>query len=230
MVIRRQSEATVPVALPGAQLYLDDIEELSRIVLEVAEKSALLLGDSDPVLKYKTRDFVCDTVADLKELGGEAPSIEIFATEYCQLTIERDSAFWAGGGLDDDERWKYYARIREVFDRRSSMWRKISNIPAIELPIVGLGFGIGVGAYYFLRSAAVSSPNVAIVLISYAAAIIVLVVKLLTRPAVKFRYERESGGLRKEWQTLRPYAIGAIIGGLATKLGEAIAEALLKLR
>ena len=54
-----------------AKLYLEDVRDITEI----------LIGDSAVRdLKYRVRDFECDSVDELEEIGGSARSFAIIAT------------------------------------------------------------------------------------------------------------------------------------------------------
>jgi hypothetical protein len=114
MAIRTIRE--IPSKLPHAHLYLDDIEEVSTILLAAAPASAD--QKEQPRIIYTIGDTELDSIADLQTRGGNTTNLRIgrwgFGLTfrfYAQPEVELY-------GLGTDQAWATYGKIKSIFDRR----------------------------------------------------------------------------------------------------------------
>lgn len=134
MVIQRIRN--VPTELPHARLYLDDIEEISKILLESHAAVAAEIKKEAKIV-YSVSDVQMDSVDDLQTHGGsvtnfgiklnlgtaQASSIDLFS----RFVKPRVELYY----LDKEERWAPYAKIKSIFDRRQLRAKNaIDSLPA----------------------------------------------------------------------------------------------------
>jgi hypothetical protein len=119
----------VPSNLPYAHLYLDDIEEICKILFDASHRPDKI--DNVPDITFLIGDDLkIDTIEELREHGGSATK---FSIEFEMAAIRLEgfsgpSAFFYG--IQDAEKWAVYGRIRAVFDaRRLVLKNAIMAIP-----------------------------------------------------------------------------------------------------
>ena len=134
----------VPRDLPHARLYLDDIEEISGILLEVVAEA---LADSgrrresnlgspaqsqagkaateavtarDLNVSYTIGDTRMDSVADLQTYGGSTSNFKIRVGSWGNnvsfyFSLRPTIELYS---LDEERQWSTYGKIKSIFDRR----------------------------------------------------------------------------------------------------------------
>jgi hypothetical protein len=135
MAIRKISE--IPETLPFARLYLDDIEEVSTILLD-AYAPYFNARNDEAVIVYNVGDSQMDTLDDLRTLGGSSSNFEMRITggklgfgSGASLTFHTSSPTLRLYSLEDSERWSTYGRVKALFDRRSMRMRNaVWSLPA----------------------------------------------------------------------------------------------------
>jgi hypothetical protein len=155
MAVRRIQE--VPRDLPHAHLYLDDLEQIAKILLD-AHKGPLAELKEAARITYSIGNSEMDSIDDLQVLGGSARKIKIkLGDRYADVSLE----FYrfikptiALYGLPDGDRWAVYARIKSIFDQRQLQiknviedlpgWLKVLSyslvilFPNVVIPLGGL--------------------------------------------------------------------------------------------
>lgn len=111
----------VPRELPHAHIYLDDIEEICRILIEAYKKNTHG-GEQEPATTFSTRDCRMDSIEDLEALGGSAKefTIQVFVgvvrgSVSFRSFLNPELQNLSGS---DEERWGVYGRIKAVFEHR----------------------------------------------------------------------------------------------------------------
>jgi hypothetical protein len=134
----------VPDDLPHARLYLDDIEEISRILLEAAaaaqaesarrfekdlgsdtqslagKAAAEAISKRDLHVNYTIGDSRMDSISDLQTYGGSTANFRIQVGTWGNGIR---FYFWSKPtielhSLDDKSQWSTYGKIKSVFERR----------------------------------------------------------------------------------------------------------------
>jgi hypothetical protein len=118
----------VPNDLPAAHLFLDDIEEIASVL----EKLPGYRQDITSKCTYQVDDRMCDTIADLKKIGGKTRNFSV-SVKGGSVSISTGSRFYNFGLSDSEDAWQAFARIRDVFERRSSIRTKARNLPSAVL-------------------------------------------------------------------------------------------------
>lgn len=115
MAITRQP--TVPkVKLPGANIYLDDLEEIINILKPDGE-------DQPRTLAFTVNDLICDNIDDLRKIGGRTSIFKMelhWKTDYASDELRfapGDRAYLRIGGSVKRKVWST-GQIYELFKRR----------------------------------------------------------------------------------------------------------------
>src|SRR3981081_3622680 len=126
---------TVPSDLPHARLYLDDLEEISRILVDA------LVSSSDEGLEqsrvvYRVGDLRMDSIDDLQQRGGSAKELEmqVKVGPYRELGLRFSGMLEPSlrlYSLKDPEHWAVYAKIKSIFERRQlTLKNSIASLPS----------------------------------------------------------------------------------------------------
>jgi hypothetical protein len=128
---------TAPRDLPPATLYLDDLEEIVQIFRNFGHLSSTEGSepgsDETQVREYfELGNQVCTEISDLEKIGGAISNlgtrvVVTHGTNRCafDLRIDRFSTVWTCFGLDEEEKWRAYRRLKAVFELRKRHWRAI---------------------------------------------------------------------------------------------------------
>jgi hypothetical protein len=124
----------IPDELPHARLYLDDIEEISKILLE--SHAAAEIGKKAKIV-YSVGDVQMDSIDDLQTYGGSVANFEIklILGTARATSIKLRSRFVKPRVelyyLDEEKRWAPYGEIKSIFDRRQLRAKNaIETLPA----------------------------------------------------------------------------------------------------
>jgi hypothetical protein len=166
MAIRKKRE--FPDKLPHAHLYLDDVEEISKILLEAYEPVLGERGEQAQIV-YSADDSEMDSIDDLKTRGGSTTHFQIIvgSLRTLQRRSEPGMSFFYGDGVElsstlspttrlyslRDKSWAVQARLKAIFDHRQLTLRNsIDSLPwwfrsillglAVSLPLVAIRYGL----------------------------------------------------------------------------------------
>jgi hypothetical protein len=122
----------IPSELPHAHLYLDDVEEICKILLDTFKT---LPGNSQPNIRFSVGDNLrTDSIEDLEERGGSAThfSIEVgprFSADDVNFRgfLNPEARFY---GLSESEQWAVYSKLKAIFDLR----RFVIKNAIVDLP------------------------------------------------------------------------------------------------
>jgi len=231
---RRQSQLDPPSELPAAHLYLEDVEEITDIFKDLVLKNPYTemyadMNEDPPRVEYRVGNVVCDTISDLREIGGSSRDFEISAGWEFRLTIDGTSAhWWCVSLLDKNDNWSYYARVREIFVSRSPrLFNALSELPEyVSMPMFILGTVLPFFAHPLLLKAGVPPQAVYTAIAGHVILLATGIFAFLTRGQVEFRYSREAKPLGKRVAEYLPYMLAALAGGIITKLGERLVDAI----
>ncbi len=109
----------LPSELPHARLYLDDIEEVSKTLLE-AYAAPLAERHQEAKVTYTVGDLRMDSIDDLQTRGGSTTELRIalgdfYADVDFRSILNPQIGLYA---LDEQARWAVYAKIKSIFDKR----------------------------------------------------------------------------------------------------------------
>jgi len=124
-------EKEVPTKLPAARLYLDDIEEIRKIILDAAT-SRVLGPEIDPTqheveTKFYVGDQVCTEIQDLPKIKKRTRDLEmrLFAPDgfSARFSVSEYTTQWTTVGLTKADSWRAFHKLETVFERRRILWR-----------------------------------------------------------------------------------------------------------
>lgn len=113
---------SVPYELPYAHLYLDDVEQICRILANALQTKS---PDKPIMTTFLTRDLQMDSLEDLERHGGSITEFKINVRQsdyFSGLSVEL-----RGFGsvpsiqlftLDNESKWAAYGKIKAIFDAR----------------------------------------------------------------------------------------------------------------
>jgi len=142
MVITRLP-SVVNAELPAANIYLDDLEEILNILKSDGE-------DHAPILKFTVNDMTCDSIDDLRKIGGRTSVFEMEvwwegARLHDALRVSpRFRAYLHVGGDSAQRRTWVMSQVSDLFRRRIDWkakfrWLIISATGLLLLPILFVG-------------------------------------------------------------------------------------------
>jgi hypothetical protein len=228
----------VPSHLPHAHLYLDDVEEICKILLDAVCKASegrviyAPPGYEGPSIRYSIGDDLeMDSIADLKEHGGSARKFKIevrvpltaswmIFDVFASPTVEL-------GFLGEAEQWGVYSRIKAVFEPRKYILRSaITELP--EWLNMSLLFIVGMGTSFALIFPLVylkAHPHAhgpAYIVLGWATLLGMIAFITLRPSRVSFVYSRERNKFslenRKRWiERIVLMLLSAIVGALASR-------------
>jgi hypothetical protein len=208
-----------PHELPAAHLFLGDVEEITEIVANLVGAG---VNKPDPsTIKYSVGDRECDTVGDLKKIGGKTKKFGIEAPTGFLIVGSRNSFYTTFGG---EESWTAYGKVRAIFDHRSS--RVLSVMNDANLPTSGvfvLSFALPL---FLLALMKVRSSSLYLSEVLWLVLLIAIWSQLINkRSVVELRYFDEANSQRSK--EIRPLVwgiwgavIGGAVGSIITVLGE----------
>ena len=120
----------VPSALPHARLYLDDLEDISQLLSEAFPPGRTAEG-ANPRITYEIGDKIMDSVEDLRK---ECTSASSFTLRVGSRWVYADLHFYRFlnpnlhfSGFEDDVKRSLHAKIKDIFDARSSKLRNVMD-------------------------------------------------------------------------------------------------------
>jgi len=108
----------IPSELPHAHLYLEDLEEICKILLDAFSRPST----SQPTILFSLGDDLqMDSIDDLERRGGSAKDfgIEVVGYSYDRIRFQSfmnpEADFYS---LSDSGRWAMHNKLKAVFDAR----------------------------------------------------------------------------------------------------------------
>lgn len=123
MTIHRLKQP-VPEELPPAKLYIDDLEEILRVV-----RRAMVANVDGYDVKYQSLrvgDMDCDEIEDLTKLEKRSTREFVFAMKQGECTFYLSlgrSTVWRCSGFSHEEEWLLYHELEDIFRPRRYRWR-----------------------------------------------------------------------------------------------------------
>ena len=126
---------SIPRELPHARLYLDDIEEITHILLDAYGTTAADdLDQGQPAVTYRFADRETDSIEDLRKRGGSVSNLTIRVKKRFkdgQIEFYRSlKPTLEAYSLDEQQRWSLYSRVKVIFDAR----RLVLKNAVLDLP------------------------------------------------------------------------------------------------
>ncbi len=127
MVIRKipkigdKIRAKIPDTLPHAHLYLEDVQEITNILLEATAPVVTRFREEAKVV-YRAGDWEMDSIDDLRTQGGSATDFQIsvgsrslFNSVQLRRHLEPQIRLYS---LGQQECWAVHAKLEAIFDHR----------------------------------------------------------------------------------------------------------------
>jgi hypothetical protein len=126
----RIKEPEVPSEFPPARLFLDDIEEIVRILREFLESREMGSRSTVEDLKLKVRfssgGTECDDVEDLPKIAKSFREVRISVARggwlRTSLTLHPLFTMWQSSGLTKEDTWAAFHKLEAVFQKRKRTW------------------------------------------------------------------------------------------------------------
>ena len=117
----------IPSELPHAHLYLEDVEEICKILLDAFSRPST----SQPTILFSIGDDLqMDSIDDLERRGGSAKDfgIEVVGYSYDRIRFQSfmnpEADFYS---LSDSGRWAMHNKLKAVFDARRFVIKNAIN-------------------------------------------------------------------------------------------------------
>jgi len=121
VTIRTKPE--VPDEFPPARLFLDDIEEITRILVEATEK--LADQDEKSTVKLSIKNQVCDEIQELPKIARKTSDLSISVTsgdKFSSSTLRIGHIiFLYFVGFTREQELNIFHRLAPIFKRRN-LW------------------------------------------------------------------------------------------------------------
>ena len=225
MAIRPQRK--VRRELPPARLFLDDIQEVIEIFRGAAKYRFLEPrdGPQEPKVSFRAGRFICDTLEDLRTLGGEATIFRVDFSEpdgySAYLEVNQVNCEWRTWGLSEEGESVVYGKLRTLFESRLVVWKSfVQRLGAWSF--FAPGFGLGFLGYMVARQAGkgLTGWDVLLLLASLALVGLTLYAAHFRHTVVVLNYAHEARSFRASAEKWLPYVVTALMGGLAAKVAE----------
>jgi len=230
MAIRQSAVRAVPTSFPPAHLFLDDVEQLTAILLSTVKRDNY--GHVTVQPKYIVgASTQCDSIEDLKSLGGRH-DLEKQVSDTT-LDINSHGASLYAYGMPADQRWALYGQLEAIFLHRSRplknsvealerssivllliVWLLLCSVPLVVLAILGKRPGT---VYQILK-------------FTYWVLLFISAYKFgFQHSVVELRYAHEAASWRGKWKSAQPYvlvALGAVLGAVLGPVAQRIIKAI----
>jgi len=132
----RTVEAEVPDEFPPARLYLDDIEEILKILVDATDKRTLEWNGPDEELKtivtFTIKDQICDEVQELPKLAKKTISLSVRVASQdglpaISLTFSRFRTSLTPFGFTREEQLRIFYKLTPIFNRRNLWFRTLAH-------------------------------------------------------------------------------------------------------
>lgn len=121
----RQSEPEIPMSLPPARLYVDDIEQIIKIFTDAL--NAVPHGPRDReedeiITAFRMGTTECDDLKDLVEISDSPAEFGLTVEKgsmYCTFSTDRDSTRWYSSyGFETGQKWSVYHALEQLLRKR----------------------------------------------------------------------------------------------------------------
>jgi hypothetical protein len=226
----KTKELEVPSQLPPARIYLDDLREIIEIFREARqyERDEHSPGSRETI-SFECGNKTCDTVDDLKKIGGTSSKFEVKVDNSpgClhSLTVQRYGCTWLSVGLSRDGQWATYRKLEALLRHRKRWTATLRVIPAWVLNAVGLIFLLAIwvtpkSSPYFRITASVS-------ILCYAVLTVLLITRLLWHTVVVLQDSSEPSGFSGILSRSVPQIVGAFLGAFLGVIGTLLVQYIL---
>jgi hypothetical protein len=127
----RTKEAEPPTKFPPARLFLEDIDEIVRILVEASATQRPSDGDK-PKVTLTTKGQVCDTVQELPKIAKKTIdlSVEVETQKWSRASVKfyRYGTYLEFYGVSTSEKLIIFHKLEPIF-RRRNRWLAALVIP-----------------------------------------------------------------------------------------------------
>jgi len=118
---------TVPTDLPHAKLYLDDLEEVTKILMEMSVPES---EKDEPIVTYKIGNKVMDSISDLHQQGGSTTSLEVNVRRRRWRDAELRFSNYSDPSVsfvseETQQKWALYGKVKTVFDSKRYVLKNV---------------------------------------------------------------------------------------------------------
>ncbi len=125
----RTKEPEVPSEFPPSRLFLDDIEEIVRTLVDANKKPDFLAPqDEDAKIKvtFTIKDQACDEVEELPKIANKTTELSILLEWETglianSLTFHREGTFLSTFSLAEEGHLRLFHKLTPIFKRRN-LW------------------------------------------------------------------------------------------------------------
>jgi hypothetical protein len=217
-----QAVREIPQQLPPARLFLDDVDAITTILSEAQKGS----GESVVPVKYKVKGkFICDTLSDLKKLGGAVTDFEVKVGRN-RWTLSRYYSGWDVWTADPEITLATYAKLLRVFDNRKMMLNTaVRDLPVWSIPLAI--FTVMAVADLFGRWSVHHRQAPLVFGILLSGIVTGLYLLFLKHSVVELRYSHEDRSLYEALKASNPLAV-AVVAAIAGAVVTVVIEQLFK--
>ncbi len=241
----RTKEPEVPSEFPPARLFLDDIEEIVRILVDANEKKQKSTHpDKDAQIKVTLtiEDQVCDEVEELPKIAKKTFDLTVKvevqkSLPETSLRFRRYGTSMGSIGFTTEEKLSIYHKLAPIFERRNLRWATVIHshptwsgniygaagaallmLLGISLSVLLFGKGGTITTYLSRHEATAWSLAAAVPIL--ATLVIALKSANQRHSVIILRHSSEPSPLRQELlQKIPVAAITAVLTFLLTLLG-----------
>jgi hypothetical protein len=127
----KQKEPQPQIFLPPAKLYLDDIEQIIRILTEALGTEQDSSGGVESVeLLFQIRDHTTNDIHDLSKIHPDRTNdfyvgVRLARGVNANVTIMKSQTILYSFGLTTNEDWGLFHRLEALFETRKRRWKKL---------------------------------------------------------------------------------------------------------
>ena len=119
----RTKEAEPPTQFPPARLFLEDIDEIVRVLVETAETQRPSDDGDKPKVTLTTKGQVCDTVQELPKIAKKTIDllVEVETQKWSIASVQfyRYSTHLRFYGVSTSEQLILFHKLEPIFKRRN---------------------------------------------------------------------------------------------------------------
>ena len=224
----RTKAADAPNQFPPARLFLDDIDEIARILVEAAEKRGKsILADKAAKIKLTLtiKDQVCDDVEDLPKIATKTFDLAVSVAAEdeawlpdASLEFDRHGTSLTLLGFPALEKFSIYHKLAPIFRRRNLRLATLIHSQGLSLMAVAVLVGL---ANIALLSNKLIQPTVSHVISSLSFAMTAIyLATVFHHSTIILRRSSDRHDLKQELLQKMPMAaISSILTFLLTLLG-----------
>jgi hypothetical protein len=127
----RQIDPRVPSSLPPAKLYLDDIEQITQILVESEQEHGEQLPQNPELeISFRIHNQTTNDIQDLSNLHPDFTNdfyVEVRRGSrfVASVTIYKSYTAWYAYGLTESEDWALFHKLDTFFEARRLRWKKL---------------------------------------------------------------------------------------------------------